>query len=182
VPGRGRQPGAHPGRVIQPVDVLQQPQPGGLRHIGRVALDQLEVAGHRPDEPRVLIHQALPRPPVAVRGPPDQRRDVGAEGPLVRAAGGRAVPRCALHPARVAGQPPRLLRYRRLLWYSEVIAILRRFSVAVMARFSDISNHAHRPPTPRLPLQAHLPCVMRRGTWTYVIRQQTYGIYQRMHA
>ena len=61
VPRRGRQPGAHPVRVLDPVDVLQQPEPGRLEYVGRIALPQLEVAGDGPDEPRILVEQPLPR-------------------------------------------------------------------------------------------------------------------------
>ena len=44
VPRGRRQPGAHPVGVLDPVDVLEQPQPGRLGDVGGVALRQLEFA------------------------------------------------------------------------------------------------------------------------------------------
>ena len=82
VPGRGGQPGAHPGWVVEPVDVLEQAQPRGLEHVRGIALDQLEIPGHRPDQPGVLVEQALPGQLVPVRRAPD---DLGY------VPGGRAV-------------------------------------------------------------------------------------------
>ena len=53
------------GRVLQPVDVLQQPQPGGLGHIGGAGFRQFEVVpGAGLDEACVLVDQACPRRPV----------------------------------------------------------------------------------------------------------------------
>jgi hypothetical protein len=77
-----REPGANSVRVLDPFDVHDQPHPGRLEDVRRVALDELEVPGNRPDEPTVLMNQVLPRLRIAVGGPPHQPghieiRDVG---------------------------------------------------------------------------------------------------------
>ena len=77
VPRGGRQPGAHPGGLLEPVDVLQQAQPGHLGNVSGVAFCQLEVAGHRPDQPGVLVNQPFPHPPVPRSGAPHQSRRPG---------------------------------------------------------------------------------------------------------
>jgi hypothetical protein len=62
VTGGRREPGTHPIRVHDLMNVLQQSQPRHLGDVSRVTLDQLEIPGDGPDEPRVLVDQALPRP------------------------------------------------------------------------------------------------------------------------
>jgi hypothetical protein len=84
VPGCRREPGTNSVRVLDPVDVLDQPHPGRLENVRRVTLDELEVPGDRPDEPTVLMDQALPSLRIAVGSPPHQSgrvevRDVGAD-------------------------------------------------------------------------------------------------------
>jgi hypothetical protein len=84
IPCRGREPGTHPVGVLDPVDVLDEPHPRGLEDVRRVALDELEVPGDRPDEPPVLIDQALPCLRIAGGGPPHEPRyvkagDIGAD-------------------------------------------------------------------------------------------------------
>jgi hypothetical protein len=51
VPRRSRQPGTHPVRILDAIDVLKQAQPRRLDYIRRVALDQLEISGNSPDKP-----------------------------------------------------------------------------------------------------------------------------------
>jgi hypothetical protein len=68
--------------VLDPVDVLDQPHPGRLEDVRRVALDELEVPSDRPDEPTVLMDQALPCLRIAAGGPSHQSgcvkvRDIG---------------------------------------------------------------------------------------------------------
>jgi hypothetical protein len=82
VPSRRREPGAHPVRVVDPVDVLDQPHPGRLEDVGRITLDEFEVPGDRPDEPTVPCNEVLPRLRVAFGGPAHkpgriQIRDIG---------------------------------------------------------------------------------------------------------
>ena len=69
VPRRRGQPGADPIRILDAVDVLEQAEPGGLGDIGSVAVEQLELGGNGPDEPGVLVNQALPGPPVPAAAP-----------------------------------------------------------------------------------------------------------------
>jgi len=76
----GRQPGSHPRRVFEAVNVLEQAQPRDLGDVIGVALHQLEVACHRPDEPLVLVDQALPCPPVPFGGALHQQGDVRGAG------------------------------------------------------------------------------------------------------
>src|ERR1700733_7706767 len=71
-PSRGREPGTDTVRVLDPVDVLDQPHPGRLENVRGVALNELEVPGDRPDEPTVLMDQALPCPRIAAGGPPQE--------------------------------------------------------------------------------------------------------------
>jgi len=52
---RRRQPGAHAIRVLDAVDVLEQPEPRGLCDVSGVALRQLEIHRNGPDEPGVLV-------------------------------------------------------------------------------------------------------------------------------
>ena len=83
VPSSRRKPGTNSVCVLDPVDVLNQPHPGRLKNIRRVALDELEVPGNRPDEPTVLMDQALPCLRIAAGGPPHESdhvevRDVSA--------------------------------------------------------------------------------------------------------
>jgi hypothetical protein len=70
VPSCRREPGTNSVRVLDPVDMLDQPHPGRLEDIRRVALHELEVPGDRPDEPTVLVNQALPCLRIAAGGPP----------------------------------------------------------------------------------------------------------------
>ena len=83
VPCGRRQPGADAIRVLDTVDVLEQAEPGGLGDVGGVALRQLELHRNGPDEPGVLIDQALPCMPVPLRGAAHQARDIrGINAPL----------------------------------------------------------------------------------------------------
>lgn len=76
VPRGCGQPAAYALGVLDSIDVLKKPEPGRLDHVGCVALGQFEVPRHRPDEPRVLVNQALPRPVIANGRAPHQVRDV----------------------------------------------------------------------------------------------------------
>jgi hypothetical protein len=76
VAGRRREPASDPLRVFDPVDVLEQSEPGGLDHIGGVDFGQPEVPGHGPDKPRVLIDEAIPRRLVSGCRLPHEARDV----------------------------------------------------------------------------------------------------------
>ena len=76
VPRRSRQPGTHPIRVLDAINVLKQAQPRRLGDIRRIALDQLEIPGNGPDKPRILVDQPLPRTPVPRRGAAHELRDV----------------------------------------------------------------------------------------------------------
>jgi hypothetical protein len=55
--------------MVDPVDVLDQAHPRPLENVRRIALDEFEVSGNRPDQPTVPIDEALPRLGVADRGP-----------------------------------------------------------------------------------------------------------------
>ena len=46
---RHGQPGADAFWVLDPIDMLDQPHPCRLHHIGRIALRKLEPSGDRPD-------------------------------------------------------------------------------------------------------------------------------------
>jgi hypothetical protein len=72
ITGRRRQPGTDPVGVLDPVDVLEQPQPGGLHHVGGIALDQFEFHRDRPDQPGKLVNQAFPGLVIALSGAPHQ--------------------------------------------------------------------------------------------------------------
>jgi hypothetical protein len=58
--------------MLDPVDVLDQPHPGCLEYVRRIALEEPEVPGDRPDEPTIPIDEALPCPGVAVGRPAQQ--------------------------------------------------------------------------------------------------------------
>src|SRR5919204_569562 len=72
VPGGRRQPGADPFGVAQTVQVLDQPQPGGLAHIGGVGAAEAVGAGDRPDQAAEARDQPLPGPLVALGGGADR--------------------------------------------------------------------------------------------------------------
>jgi hypothetical protein len=72
VPRRCREPGTNPVGMLDPVDVLDQPHPGRLEYVRRIALEEPEVPGDRPDEPAIPIDEALPRVWIAVGGPAHQ--------------------------------------------------------------------------------------------------------------
>lgn len=78
--GRG-EPGTDSVRVLDPIDVLDQPHPGCLEDVRRVTLHELKVPGDRPDKPTVLLDKALPCLRIAAGGPPYQTGhvDVGAD-------------------------------------------------------------------------------------------------------
>ena len=76
VPCGRRQPGPHPIRVLDTVNVLEQSQPGRLGDVGGIAFYQLVIHGNGPDQPRVLINQAFPRLVIPVGGAPHQRRHI----------------------------------------------------------------------------------------------------------
>src|SRR5215813_487979 len=76
VPGRGGQPAADPVRVLDPVDVLEQSQPGRLGYVSGVAVGQLEFPGHRPDQPLELFDQSFPGPAVTGRCTADELGDI----------------------------------------------------------------------------------------------------------
>jgi hypothetical protein len=69
VPRRRREPGTYPVRVSDPVDVLDQPHPRRLEDISRVAFDELEIPGDRPDEPTVSLDEAFPCPGITAGRP-----------------------------------------------------------------------------------------------------------------
>src|SRR6185437_1864988 len=52
-----------------------------LKDVGGVALGQLEVPRDGPDDPGVLVHQALPRPPVPLGGLAYELGDIGGAAP-----------------------------------------------------------------------------------------------------
>src|SRR5581483_11499274 len=81
---RRSQPGSDPVRMLDAIDVFQQPQPRGLRHIRGVALNQLELSRDGPDEPRKLIDEPLPSLQVARRRTLYQLCDVGFPGSPLR--------------------------------------------------------------------------------------------------
>ena len=58
-PGGDHQPGPDPLR-IDPVDVLEQPQPGRLGNVRRITVGQPEAARDRPDQPGVPVDQLFP--------------------------------------------------------------------------------------------------------------------------
>jgi hypothetical protein len=60
-----RQPCAGPRRIGQPVDVLEQPNPGGLRDIGGVGIAQPMRAPHGPDHAAELGDERVPTSLVA---------------------------------------------------------------------------------------------------------------------
>jgi hypothetical protein len=86
--------------VLDAVDVLEKPQPRCLHDVCCVALRQLEVPRHRPDEPRVLANETIPRGAVARRGPTDELSCVGrgcacsADGLRTAAGEGRILNFC----------------------------------------------------------------------------------------
>jgi hypothetical protein len=67
-----RQPAADSLRILNPVYVLEQPQPGRLDDVRGVGIGEPEVPRHRPDQPGVLIDQAFPRAFVACCRPAHQ--------------------------------------------------------------------------------------------------------------
>jgi hypothetical protein len=78
-----REPRPHAVRMFDPLDVLDQAHPGCLENVRRIALDEFEVPGDRPDEAAIAVNQALPGLRIAVGGPAHQPgrveiRDVGA--------------------------------------------------------------------------------------------------------
>jgi hypothetical protein len=75
IPSGRRQPGAHAIGILDPVDVLEQAQPGGLGDIGGIAFRELEIRGDGPDEPGELIDQTLPRAPVTGSSTTHKSRD-----------------------------------------------------------------------------------------------------------
>src|SRR5204862_530079 len=91
----------------------QQPQPGGLEYIGGVAFHQPVIPGCRPDQPGVLVEQALPRQLIPARRAPDDlgyvpggRAAVGL-GSHCGPPGGLGPPLSPPGPAGEAAQPPR---------------------------------------------------------------------------
>ena len=73
--GRG-EPRAHALGVLQPVEVLDQPQPGGLDHVGGVGPLEPVRAGDRPDEPVEPLHEPVPGRLIARRGGPHELPDI----------------------------------------------------------------------------------------------------------
>lgn len=55
VPSCRGEPGTNAVRMLDSVDVFDQPHPRCLENVRRVALDELEVPGDRPDKPTVLM-------------------------------------------------------------------------------------------------------------------------------
>src|SRR5258708_23547094 len=86
--------------MVDPVEVFQKPEPRHLDDVGGVALWQLEVAGHGPDQPRVLVDQVLPRGSVPHRRAPHKLRDIDAAVVMPRRNYVRTAPRCR-SPAHV---------------------------------------------------------------------------------
>jgi hypothetical protein len=58
--GDRRQPAAEAFRIVQGVQPLEHPQPGGLDDVGRVRLLQAVARGDGPDEGAVPGHQLVP--------------------------------------------------------------------------------------------------------------------------
>jgi hypothetical protein len=69
---RGGEPAADPLGILDPADVLEQPQPRRLDHIRCIRLPQPEVPGHGPDQPGVLIDELFPGPFIARSSQPDK--------------------------------------------------------------------------------------------------------------
>jgi hypothetical protein len=54
--------------MLDPVDVLDQPHPGRLAYVSRIAIEELEVPGNGPDKAAIPLHEAIPCPGVAFGG------------------------------------------------------------------------------------------------------------------
>ncbi|MDQ1396362.1 MAG: hypothetical protein QOG64_1621, partial [Acidimicrobiaceae bacterium] len=67
-PGRGHQPATDAGRVLQPMEMLGQPEPCRLADVGGIHVIEPERPGHRPDHAGEPIHQPVPRIAVAPGG------------------------------------------------------------------------------------------------------------------
>src|SRR5215469_5767278 len=76
VPRGCRDPRADASRILEPIDMFKQAQPGCLEHVRGITLRQPEVSGNRPDKPAELINKPFPRPLVAFGGAPHKRRDI----------------------------------------------------------------------------------------------------------
>lgn len=72
IPCGGREPGSDAVRMLDPVYVLDEPHPGRLKHVRRVAFQELEVPGNRPDKAAVAVNEPLPGLWIAVDGPAHQ--------------------------------------------------------------------------------------------------------------
>ena len=72
--GRGDQPAADAFGLGDPIEVLDQTQPGGLVDVGGIGGPQTVTSDHRPDRTGVPVDESLPRRLIAYAG---HSREVG---------------------------------------------------------------------------------------------------------